>query len=37
LQQKLFLEIAEERCKKNAQYDALKTRIGLMLKAMEEV
>lgn len=37
LQQKLFLEIAEERCKKNAQYDALKTRIGLMLKAMEDV
>lgn len=34
-QQKLFLEIAQERCNKGPQYEALKTRIGLMLKAME--
>lgn len=37
LQQKLFLEIAQERCNKSAQYDTLKARIGLMLKEMEGV
>lgn len=37
LQQRLFLEIAQERCNKSKQYDALKTRIGLILKQLEDV
>jgi hypothetical protein len=37
VQQKFFLEIAQERCLKDKKYETLKERIGLMLKGMENI